>query len=564
MAPNEEGTNVNAPRRTRTTARARSVSLLGFGLALSASFVPGCGSEEERRRASALGAGCTLDSECDPHYCIFERCHQQCETDFDCPDEQRCVKGTREVNVCQLPGERDCDTDSDCDGAQSCAEDGQCRDICRDAGDCISGQSCTKTGVCVSPDRDDLDENGELVPGGAGGGGSGGSAGAGEGGTRGGTTGQGGISTGGTGGSNDSGGEGGNETGGTSPGTGGKSGAGGNAPGGAGGAAGTSGAAGSGGSGVSGAGGAMAGAAGTAGASGVGGAAGIGGASGAGGSSGAAGSSGAGGSAPVVETEPNDTITTPSGLPLDRDLHGTINPITDFDYFEFTAPSGQPRNGYFTWALTDVGPSTPAVSVFSTVNNGVIYGDEGRSSGVSMFGFLGAVAGTRYLIRVGRWAGGPGNAFDYTLRAVYHPVADPYEPNQTYLEASAITLGTAVNAYLVAGYESPSLIEADFDDWYAFTTDAGQIEVHVSAVPTNVAIYARVHDTNGASVSSPVIATDRGATLAPFTRTLASSGTHYLRITYSGVQPGSGAVTDTPDEVPNHFTRPYTFTIRPL
>jgi hypothetical protein len=538
-------------RKRSTTARARNLSALGFGLALYASLVPGCGSEEERKRASALGSGCTLDSECDPHYCIFERCHQQCDTDFDCPDEQRCVKGTREVNVCQLPEERDCETGSDCDGVQGCAEDGQCRDICRDVDDCIAGQLCTKTGVCVSPTRDELDEDGELISGGAGDGGSGGSAGAGAGGTRGGSAGQGGSATGGGSGANDAGGEAGD---GTSPGgSGGTSG--GKATGGAGGTAGMSGTAGSGGSGLGGTGGA------TAGSAGMGGASGVGGTAGGGGASGAAGSAG---STPVGETEPNDTRTTPSGLPLDRDLRGTINPITDFDYFEFTAPSGQPRNGYFTWSLTNVGPSAPSVSVYSTVNDNIMYGDDTRTSGVSMFGFHVAVAGTRYLIRVGRWGGGAGNPFDYTLRAVYHPVADVYEPNQTYLEAADINLGSPVNAYLVAGYESASISPADFDDWYAFTTDAGQIEVHVSAVPLNVSITARIHDPNGAAVGLTVIAANAGASLSPFTRTLSSSGRHYLRIGYDGTLPPSGALTDTPGEVPNHFTRPYTFTVRKL
>jgi hypothetical protein len=536
------------------------MSFVGFGLVLYAGLFPGCGtSAEERRRASALGAGCTLDSECDPHFCIFERCHQQCDTDFDCPDEQRCVKGSSDVNVCQLPDERDCEEDSDCDGAQGCAEDGQCRDICRDKGDCVSGQLCTKTGVCVSPERDRLDEDGELISGEGGAGGSAGSAG------RGGSDGQGGR---GGSGANDAGGEAG---GGTSSGTGGMDGVGGAAGAGEGGESGTSGRAGSGGSGVGGSLGGMAGSSGAGGSSGMTGTAGMAGSSGAAGSSGMAGSSGAagaaggGGSAPVDETEPNDSRDAPGDLPIDRNLHGVIDPpTTDFDYFEFGPPSGAPVHGYFTWTFTDVGPSSPSVYIYSTVDDGLIYGDETRAAGVSLFGFLGAVAGARYQIRIGRWAGGASVPMNYTLRADYHPVSDIYEPNDTILEASDIELASTVNAYAVVGYESSTVSAADFEDWYGFTTDAGQIEVHVSQVPLNVNIYTRVYDPNGAGVGAVVAGADPGASLAPFTRTLTSSGRYYFRVTYTSAQPQSGAFTDTPDEVPNHFTRPYTFTIRRL
>jgi hypothetical protein len=180
-----------------------------------------------------------------------------------------------------------------------------------------------------------------------------------------------------------------------------------------------------------------------------------------------------------------------------------------------------------------------------------------------MFGYLAVVAGARYQIRVGRWAGGALNPFDYVLRADYHPVPDLYEPNETFLEAADIELGSAVNAYLVVGYESSTVSPADFDDWYAFTSDAGQIEVDISAVPVDVYVYARVHGPDYAGVGAAVSSADRGA-LVNFTRTLTSSGTHFLRISYNSNQPPSGDFTDVPGEVPVYFTNPYTFTIRRL
>jgi hypothetical protein len=195
---------------------------------VTALFIWSCGgSDDEKLKLAKLSEGCSLNSDCNsPLVCTFERCHQACEADRDCPLPQRCVRGA-DGRVCQLPDNTDCDRDSNCEGDQVCGIDGECRDQCSENDDCGDDQICANSGECASedPDRDTVDGDGNIVPdgnGGEGGMGSGGTSTGGRGGT--GTGG----SEGGEGGMND----GGMSSGGTSTGGSSTGGSGGGCPGG--------------------------------------------------------------------------------------------------------------------------------------------------------------------------------------------------------------------------------------------------------------------------------------------------------------------------------------------
>ncbi len=175
-----------------------------------------CGSDskKEKLEAAALSEGCSLNSDCNnPLVCTFERCHQACEKDRDCPLPQRCIKGD-DGRVCQLDDDTKCDRDRDCDGDQVCGVDGECRDQCKKNSDCADDQVCANSGECASedPNRDLIDEDGNILPSGgsngtggsAGSGGSGGST-SGSGGSGGKTTSS--SSSGGTSGNGGTGGE---------------------------------------------------------------------------------------------------------------------------------------------------------------------------------------------------------------------------------------------------------------------------------------------------------------------------------------------------------------------
>jgi Protein of unknown function (DUF1566) len=130
-----------------------------------------CGSDSDP--LGGLASGCKLTSECDAGLvCTFGRCHEECETSVDCPPEGRCVKVSGDNHVCVLPQEdADCTYNSMCENPLVCAVDQRCRNQCTKARDCITGQVCATTGVCA--DTDEVDDAGNLISTGAGGGGAG-------------------------------------------------------------------------------------------------------------------------------------------------------------------------------------------------------------------------------------------------------------------------------------------------------------------------------------------------------------------------------------------------------
>jgi len=133
-----------------------------------------CGTDSEP--TGGLASGCKLTSECNAGLvCTFGRCHEECETSVDCPDEGRCVKASGGKHVCVLPqDDAECTYNAMCPSPLTCAVDQRCRNQCMTERDCIEGQVCAKTGVCA--DTDEVDGSGNLIgtrpgEGGAGGGG---------------------------------------------------------------------------------------------------------------------------------------------------------------------------------------------------------------------------------------------------------------------------------------------------------------------------------------------------------------------------------------------------------
>lgn len=153
-----------------------------FG-SLTALAMGGCSSSDEKRRASKLAGGCSLNSDCaSPNICAFERCHFPCKEDRDCdPDPLRCVLSEESgVFVCQLEDETTCEIDKDCPGDQTCGIDDECRDPCKIDDDCIGDQICAASNECASSlaSKDTLDAEGNIVPDGGPAGGTGGTGGA--------------------------------------------------------------------------------------------------------------------------------------------------------------------------------------------------------------------------------------------------------------------------------------------------------------------------------------------------------------------------------------------------
>jgi hypothetical protein len=148
---------------------------------LAASIGACSDSSEEEKKTVDLSAQCTINSDCkDPLVCAFARCHVECAEARDCPTGQRCVFGDHEEakkdGVCQLEDEVKCSRDGDCDTDQFCAQDGECRNGCRDNDDCVVGYKCTPSNACAADDE--LEPDGDIPVAPPPGGGEGGAGGA--------------------------------------------------------------------------------------------------------------------------------------------------------------------------------------------------------------------------------------------------------------------------------------------------------------------------------------------------------------------------------------------------
>lgn len=128
---------------------------------LASAALGGCRSDVDERLALAgLSDACSINSDCSALLvCVFERCHQECETVRDCADGARCVQSDQRRNVCQLPDEQACGAGEACPGSQVCGVDAECRDACSSDRDCLVEQVCS-SGTCA--DESEVDAEGRL------------------------------------------------------------------------------------------------------------------------------------------------------------------------------------------------------------------------------------------------------------------------------------------------------------------------------------------------------------------------------------------------------------------
>ncbi len=145
-------------------ARVRNASVI-VGLVVMAAM-GACGGDDPTTKP--VGSGCLLPTDCtDPLVCVFQRCHQQCLTDRDCPTGSLCTGAVApRKGVCLLSDETECGRTSDCQAPLVCGRRLKCEAACKDARDCLASQACDR-GSCV--DQASAPEAGSpLAPGKAG------------------------------------------------------------------------------------------------------------------------------------------------------------------------------------------------------------------------------------------------------------------------------------------------------------------------------------------------------------------------------------------------------------
>jgi len=127
-----------------------------FGLMMVSSWLAvGCSSSA--KKIQGVGGTCILSSDCTGILiCTAGKCHHVCQTSFDCPAGQSCVRTSDSV-ICQLPAEVPCSGTSACDNGLSCAPDQHCRTECLSIANCTAGQICASNFCADSNDPDVVD-----------------------------------------------------------------------------------------------------------------------------------------------------------------------------------------------------------------------------------------------------------------------------------------------------------------------------------------------------------------------------------------------------------------------
>jgi hypothetical protein len=143
--------------------------------------------------------------------------------------------------------------------------------------------------------------------------------------------------------------------------------------------------------------------------------------------------------------------------------------------------------------------------------------------------------------------------FTYTLTVNYISLNDLYEPNDTRFDAKPIPLNTAISAYMFAGY--PTGMIAPYDDYFAVNMAAGGFTVTLSYYPADVSPHVTIYNTQGTQLVS-MTSTSTGAGLT-VPATAAAAGLYYVQFTPYNTPVAAGIGQTLPD----HFTRPYMFTV---
>lgn len=256
------------------------------------------------------------------------------------------------------------------------------------------------------------------------------------------------------------------------------------------------------------------------------------------------------------EPEPNENRDQAAALTLGADRAACSASETDQDWFEFSAAMG---DGHYRLALSGVGDGTVSATVYAKSDNGEVATVDGDAAGKSVTLFFSAKAGQTFRVNVtGAAENSEVPAFKYTVNAAFTPVADAFEPNDSRDTATALTLGTAVNASFLAGHAAGAPIpETAYDDWYRVTLVAGQrLDVALENVATNVPPMVVVYAPDQSEYASESRSTDGQSLLWTATDAITTAGQYWLKVS------PAGAVEEAAPALPDHFTRQYKLTVK--
>jgi hypothetical protein len=280
---------------------------------------------------------------------------------------------------------------------------------------------------------------------------------------------------------------------------------------------------------------------------------------------GGGGAGGTGGSPAMAcgfpDFEPNDSRTTATPYTAGRPVRECVGSATDVDFFEVRSPA-DPAGGYFAGALTEVGPGTIEVKVYSASDNAALLENvQSLDEGASVFFYWAAAPGQTYRVAVGRFGGGA-SPFPYSFTASYTAVVDAFEPNDTNAQAAMITPGSAVSARMFAGHRAKLVTREEYFDWYRFQAAPGTVTVTIDDVPSNVSLLAELQGPAGSAInpSRGQEFNDTAGGRVQATFPVGAGGAHQLRVELWANRTDTAAQVNTP-RVPDNFTRSYRLTV---
>jgi hypothetical protein len=206
--------------------------------------------------------------------------------------------------------------------------------------------------------------------------------------------------------------------------------------------------------------------------------------------------------------------------------------------------------GYFEAAITDVGPTrlnfnvvrmgTGSFELFTTSDNT-------KESGAPLYAYWPREAGSKYTVTVIDRDPDVEPA-TYTIRAAFHQVNDPNEPNDSPEQATALKLGTPVSGAIF-----PSRGDKDY---FALDLQAGPLRVQIAGVPKDVLATVYLQGPQSESQQTE----GKGAPL-DWTVPIKTAGRYTLRVSDTLVTELPYKTSSTPLAVPNSFAATYTLTV---
>jgi hypothetical protein len=240
---------------------------------------------------------------------------------------------------------------------------------------------------------------------------------------------------------------------------------------------------------------------------------------------------------------------------LGSSIISCISSTGDLDYYEFETPANSP-GGAVVVSVDWPGSGTMDPAVFVAGDTTKLF--DQSAQGATSFWFA-AAPSTRYLVEVQSPFFYPPSS-PYTFHATYTAAASPVQPGGTKASATPLSLGTAVQALMFAGYTSDTINDTAWWQWYQLTLAAGSATVSITNVASDLTLEAYLYDaTNNANtIHGYGSSASAGGSISFMTSAPVTAGTYYIQlepVTYTTHPYGSGTT-------PGAFTtQPYTLLV---